>query len=372
MSALRRLRPGLVVAFVAVLALLCCGGGAASFFFNLAPPAPVNNMSSFGCGNATIVDANANLPTVNSLASDQMRDAATIVRVGQQMQIPPRGWVIAIATSLQESRLRNLPNLGKNNDHDSVGLFQQRTSQGWGTVQQIMDPNYSARKFYERLLTVKNWERLSLTDAAQQVQRSAYPDAYAKHEPLASLVVNSLTGGGARAAGVVTEPRCVTAGEVAASGWTVPVKGRIVSGFRTPDRPTHQGVDLAVPKGTAVRAAAAGMIVRVRCDATGPGGIPWGCDRDGSTSVAGCGWYVDILHAGSVITRYCHMVSQPMVTVGQQVAPGQQIGWSGTSGHSSGPHVHFETHINGDASSNGAVDPVRFMQDMGAPVGVAP
>jgi murein DD-endopeptidase MepM/ murein hydrolase activator NlpD len=78
---------------------------------------------------------------------------------------------------------------------------------------------------------------------------------------------------------------------------------------------------------------------------------------------------VDISHADGVITRYCHMIVRPLVTVGQQVAAGQQIGWSGTSGHSSGPHVHFEVHLRGDRSSSGAIDPVPFMRDHGAPLG---
>src|SRR5262249_11253859 len=177
-----------------------------------------------------------------SLAPEQMRNAAIIVRVGQQMQVPPRGWVIAIATALQESGLRNLPNLGASNDHDSVGLFQQRPSQGWGTVAQIMDPEYASRKFYEHLLNVPGWQTMALTDAAQAVQRSAFPNAYAKHESLASLAVNLLTGGAANAVGALTTLRCAAAGEISASGWTVPAKGPIVSGFRTPSRPTHQGV----------------------------------------------------------------------------------------------------------------------------------
>jgi murein DD-endopeptidase MepM/ murein hydrolase activator NlpD len=110
----------------------------------------------------------------------------------------------------------------------------------------------------------------------------------------------------------------------------------------------------------------------MRCNAIAPNGSDWGCDRDGSPQVLGCGWYVDILHPGAYVTRYCHMVSRPLVNVGDQVAPGQQIGWSGSTGHSSGPHLHFETHINGGETKDTAVDPIRFMQDMGAPLGAAP
>jgi murein DD-endopeptidase MepM/ murein hydrolase activator NlpD len=109
----------------------------------------------------------------------------------------------------------------------------------------------------------------------------------------------------------------------------------------------------------------------MRCDARDLSGNQLSCDRDGSPNIRGCGWFVDILHANAVMTRYCHMVSQPDVSVGQRVAAGQQIGHSGTSGHSSGPHVHFEVHLNGDRSSAGAVDPMTFMRGVGAPLGQA-
>ncbi|MET7422291.1 M23 family metallopeptidase [Dactylosporangium sp. NPDC005555] len=365
----RRLRPALLIALAAVLVLLCCGGGVVSFFLDAATR--TTNYDS-GCGNGKLIDVSAEMPKHRTLGPEQVRNAAIIVRVGQDLNVPPRGWVIAVATAMQESWLRNLPNLGKRNDHDSLGLFQQRPSTGWGTPVQIMDPMYASRKFYEKLVTIPGWQTMSLTRAAQKVQRSAYPDAYAKHEELASTVVNSLTGGAARAVGDQTNLQCVSAGQISASGWTTPVKGKVGSGYRTASRPTHQGVDLIVPRGTLIRAAAAGSVIKVRCDAIGPNGKPWGCDRDGSPSVRGCGWFVDILHANDIITRYCHMVRQPSVVVGQKVAPGQEIGFSGTTGHSSGPHLHFETHINGDSSKNGAVDPVQFMQHVGAPLGGEP
>ena len=91
---------------------------------------------------------------MSELTEDQVRNAAIIIKVGQELSVPPRGWVIAIATALQESRLTNHPHLGARNDHDSIGLFQQRPSQGWGTVEQLADPAYQAGKFYEKLVTV--------------------------------------------------------------------------------------------------------------------------------------------------------------------------------------------------------------------------
>jgi murein DD-endopeptidase MepM/ murein hydrolase activator NlpD len=322
---------------------------------------------TFSCGNGRKVDPDASLPSVAELTEGQMRNAAIIVMIGQELKIAPRGWVIGVATALQESRLTNLPDLGPRNDHDSIGLFQQRPSQGWGTPEQLSDPEFQARKFFQKLQRIANWQSLPLTVAAQRVQISAYPDAYAKHEPLASRVVDALTGGASRAAGTAVGLRCASAGEITASGWTVPVQGPIVSGFRTPQRPHHNGVDIAVAKGTPIRAAAAGVVITVLCNAH-LGAQRYTCDRDGGVNVLGCGWYVDILHAGAVITRYCHQMIRPFVIVGQSVAAGDIIGLSGSSGHSSGPHVHFEVHVNGDRGPLGAIDPVPFMKQVGAPL----
>jgi len=323
-----------------------------------------------GCGTGELVDPTGEMPPIAELIEDQVRIAAIIVRVGQDMNVPPRGWVIAVATALQESRLQNLPHLGDANDHDSLGVFQQRPSQGWGTPEQLADPAYQARKFYEKLLTIPGWERLPLTVAAQRVQVSAFPDAYAKHEPLATKVVDALTGGAGRAAGAEAALRCAAAGEISASGWTVPVHGSVVSGFRTPQRPAHHGVDIAVPHGTPIHAASGGLVIVATCNAS-LYGQPYSCDVDGSPQVLGCGWYVDIMHAARVITRYCHLRSRPLVAVGDYVAPGDIIGYSGSSGNSSGPHLHFEVHINGDRGPTGAVNPVTYMNQVGAPLGEA-
>src|SRR5213078_2996887 len=151
----------------------CCVGGTVAFFLQDLSSSVNNAALGAGCGGKTVNVQMANLPKLSQLSDTQMHNAAIIIGVGQQMKVPARGWVIAIATALQESNLINLPNLGGRNDHDSVGLFQQRPSQGWGTVAQIMDPAYAARRFYDKLLQVPNWQSLALTDAAQQVQKSA-------------------------------------------------------------------------------------------------------------------------------------------------------------------------------------------------------
>ncbi|MFF9123655.1 heavy metal transporter [Streptomyces sp. NPDC014889] len=121
---------------------------------------------------------------------EQAVNAATIAAVGTGRGMPERAVTIALATALQESALRNI-DFG---DRDSLGLFQQRPSQGWGTPEEIMDPAYSAGIFYDHLNKVPGYTRLPLTVAAQRVQRSGFPQAYAKHEPDATLLAAALTG----------------------------------------------------------------------------------------------------------------------------------------------------------------------------------
>lgn len=123
-----------------------------------------------------------------SQPQEQLPHARTIVASGISLNVPRKGQIIALATAIQESRLRNL-NYG---DRDSLGLFQQRPSQGWGTAEQIRDPVYASEKFYKALLAVDGWEQLTVTQAAQQVQRSAYPDAYAQWEDLATALQKAI------------------------------------------------------------------------------------------------------------------------------------------------------------------------------------
>ncbi|MFH8365760.1 hypothetical protein [Streptomyces sp. NPDC018031] len=125
-----------------------------------------------------------------ALDPEQAVNAATITAVGSARGLPQRAVTIALATAMQESGLRNI----KRGDRDSLGLFQQRPSQGWGTEEQILDPVYSAGAFYDQLVLVPGYSRLPLTVAAQRVQRSGYPQAYAKHETEAVVLTEVLTG----------------------------------------------------------------------------------------------------------------------------------------------------------------------------------
>lgn len=313
--------------------------------------APVTDSPSFG-----------DMPVVSGdWDAEQLANVATIIRVGNTKGVPPWGWVVAVATAIQESRLRNLTHLVAS-DHDSIGLFQQRPSQGWGTAAQLANPAYQAARFFDKLLAVKAWQQMPLTEAAQAVQRSAYPTAYAKWTSDAIHLVSQV--GTALGLSTAAVNSCVI---VSALGWTQPVRAPMVSGFRTRQRPGHQGVDLGAARHTVIRAAASGTVVRVRCDIEP---VSWGCDRDGTPETPGCGWYIDVAHPGRVITRYCHMQSKPWVNVGDPIVAGQPVGTVGSSGHSSGPHLHFEVHVGADASRDGAIDPEPWMHDHGAPLGL--
>src|SRR5580765_4677578 len=116
--------------------------------------------------------------------------AATIEAIAEKRGLPARAATIAIATAIQESKLRNL----KYGDRDSVGLFQQRPSQGWGTAEQILDPVYATNRFYDALVKIDGWEAMEITKIAQRVQKSAYPEAYADHEQEGRLLASALSG----------------------------------------------------------------------------------------------------------------------------------------------------------------------------------
>jgi hypothetical protein len=121
---------------------------------------------------------------------EQSRYAALIAAISVQRGMPARAATIALATAYQESDLRNL----EYGDRDSVGLFQQRPSQGWGTPDQLLDPSYAANAFYDALAQVDGYESMPVTEAAQEVQRSGFPEAYADHEQDARVLASALTG----------------------------------------------------------------------------------------------------------------------------------------------------------------------------------
>jgi hypothetical protein len=167
-----------------VLALfLLIAGGVGAFWLlrsrNLTEPVP---------GQQRCVATANNKSAVVDL--EQAHFASIIAGVAVRRGLPPRAASIALATAYQETGIRNLDY----GDRDSVGLFQQRPSQGWGTKKQLMDPDYAAGKFYDALVKINDWQTDDINDVAQKVQRSGHPEAYSDHETDARVLASALTG----------------------------------------------------------------------------------------------------------------------------------------------------------------------------------
>lgn len=156
-----------------------------------------------------------------------------------------------------------------------------------------------------------------------------------------------------------------TDGPTTGSGaWMLPVNASLVSGFRTATRPGHDGIDLGAARNTPIRAAAAGTVIRVTCNTPSNN-----CDVDGGIGVGGCGWYVEVQHAGNIVTRYCHLVRRPSVVVGQVLPRGAVLGYVGMSGNASGPHLHFEVHAYAPPVTHAnAISPITFLRGKGVVV----
>jgi hypothetical protein len=153
------------------------------------------------------------------LDQEQVTNARIVVSLAQALGLPDKAAVIGLATALQESGLRALTQA--ESDRDSAGIFQQRPSMGWGSTGQVMDPVYAAQTFYEHLVRVPGWQELPLTTAAQAVQRSAYPDAYAAWEPQAIRLYTAITGTGPARIACTPDPVPVvhTGHPDTAAGW---------------------------------------------------------------------------------------------------------------------------------------------------------
>ncbi|MFJ3212732.1 C40 family peptidase [Streptomyces flaveolus] len=183
------------------------------------------------------------------LPAEQVPNAQTIVATGISLNVPKKGQIIALATAMQESRLRNL-NYG---DRDSLGLFQQRPSQGWGSAQQIRDPTYASEQFYKHLLKVDGWQQMTVTQAAQAVQKSGLPDAYAQWENLATALQSAIakTFPGADTDGKDTEQ-----GEKPSTSTTDCAPGQDGSGFgRIPEGSVPKGYSIPKDAGPKARKA---------------------------------------------------------------------------------------------------------------------
>lgn len=314
-----------------------------------------------------------------TLGAAQLRNAATVVEVGAGTpDVGDRGLVVALTAALTESGLRMLanpaaypastsfPNDGDGRDHDSLGMFQMRPRAGWGTVAQLMDPTFQARAFFggpsgphhgspRGLLDIAGWTALHPGAAAQAVEVSAYPDRYARWIPVAERILAAL-----RAPAPTTRTLPVASGRVMfplpAGTWTQ------TSGFGMRRNPVlgivrlHAGVDLAAAAGTPVLSTTGGRVVVA--------------EHSG-----GLGNHVVIEHTvadRAVASVYGHLLADSHeVAVGDVVLAGQVIGRVGSTGNSTGPHLHFEIHPGGATAR--AVDPAPWLESTGpgAPTGVA-
>lgn len=299
--------------------------------------------------------------TVVELDATQLGHAATIVAVGARTEGVGRdGVIVAVMAALTESRLRMLANTtaypasasyphdGDGSDHDSLGLFQMRPAAGWGTVAQLMTPEYQARAFFggatgpnhgspRGLLDIPDWDSLPKGVAAQAVEVSAFPDRYKAFEPVAEAVVDALTtvadpeswpglpGGDAPATGRVVFPLPEGSGtKTSGFGYRVhPVTGQ---------RALHAGVDYAAPEGTPVLALAAGVVTYA-----------------GPDPLAGNLLIIEHTIDGEpVASVYGHLVDGSMrVSAGDRVIAGQHVAAVGSTGRSTGPHLHLEVHPGG-------------------------
>ena len=165
---------------IAILVVVALAGGAAWY--------------AVRTGAGPLSDPEQCTATVNNytvaLSTEQAENASIIAAVAERRALPARAISIAIATAYQESKLVNL----HGGDRDSLGLFQQRPSQGWGTPRQIMDPHYATNAFYDALVKVDGYQEMAITEAAQEVQRSAFPEAYADHEQDGRTIASAMSG----------------------------------------------------------------------------------------------------------------------------------------------------------------------------------
>ncbi len=241
-------------------------------------------------------------------------------------------------------RSLRLPHDAVGTDHGSLGVFQQQWP-WWGPMATLMDPAASAGLFYSALARVPAWEILPVTVAAQSVQQSASPTAYADDEPLARRLLAEL-GGGIVGSG----PDCATvsgAGGVrfplrAGSGY---VDQRNFGATGSSWSSTHTGTDFSVACGTPVLAATSGT-VRVLTDQ------PWSGP-----------WLVQVSTGPEQLTTWYAHMQRVVVQDGSHVTAGQQLGEVGELGNSHGCHLHFEVHPHDGSIYQDPIDPTTWLAD---------
>lgn len=313
-----------------------------------------------------------------TLSKAQLTHAATIITIGAQIDGVGRDGIrIALMAALTESSLRMLsntavypesadfPNDGDAGDHDSLGLFQMRPQAGWGTVAELMNPQYQARAFYggpggpnypspRGLLDIPGWQRLDPGEAAQSVEVSAYPDRYQNYQPVADAIITALTapppdGNRTRVPGEVPETTRVVIPVPEGTYWISSPFGPRIDPVTGEKGDFHWGTDFAAADGTPILATADGVVIL-------------------SGNIGGWGNLIVIEHTvggEKFASLYAHMWDHGIhVVAGQQVMAGQHIGDVGSSGKSTGPHLHFEILPGG--WGNYAIDSAAWLAEHGA------
>lgn len=318
---------------------------------------------AYRCGDSTLATLTAGAGSgYGELTAEQTQNANLIIAATKAYlaaltaEQQRRAGIIAIATAMQESGLRIL-DYGDAAGPDSRGLYQQRDS--WGTLEQRLDAVWSTAKFLSVLMTVPGWDTLSLGEASYKVQifREDLAHHYDEKEPAATALWDALAAaapavtipadlgtwdpaGAGRGTGAATAgATCLTGGSIAAvTGLPVnPEHGSISDWFGARSSPTagastnHKGIDIAA-KGIAnppLYAIADGTVTQAAC---GSGGY-------------GCYLAYDI--GNDTVILYAHLAEAPSVTVGQRVTAGQQVAIMGSTGVSTGTHLHLEVQVEG-------------------------
>lgn len=365
---------------VGVLALLLIVAPPAS----LVGVAALMNPAAISCGSGSLLlgvvpdslTAQARDGRSITLNRQQLTHASTIISIGGQTAgVGRNGVIIALMAALTESSLRMLanpsahpesmsyPHDGVGSDHDSLGLFQMRPASGWGTVAELMDPEYQARAFFggpsgpnggspRGLLEISGWQLLDPGEAAQAVEVSAFPDRYQNYEPVAEAILTALT-------------RPQPTGASGASP-TVPETSRVVFPLPTGTYTTSDSFGPRIDPYTGEHRFHAGS------DLPAAAGTPILAIADGVVTFAGergtYGGLIIIEHTVGgqrVASYYAHMYPDGIhVAVGNSVAAGQHIGDVGSAGKSTGPHLHLEIHPGG--ASGPAVDALVWLAEHGA------
>lgn len=268
-----------------------------------------------------------------SFDAGQMKNAATIASVGSSMGMSKRDIEIGIMTAITESMLRNV-NYG---DRDSLGLFQQRPSMGWGTAAQVTDPKYASTKFFSVLRGVTGRDAMTPWMAAQTVQRSAYSDGsnYQQYwDEAMAIFTKGLKKGRNGNYSAVGPGGGYQAGE---GGTRRPINVAATSGIHGgSDAGNPPALDFAAVRGTPVYAIADGRITK-SYDIAGPLSSD---SYDGDGPYGSFGRTISMVTDGGHTALYAHL-DRRSVTAGQRVRGGAVIGYSGNTGNSSGPHLHF-------------------------------